>query len=352
MCWQCVLLLLHFTSAVQCYVYSSMRIPRSWTIRSALDSEREPAELSYLVNPIHVPAAVSWLEQRPELPVARMVTLGKKTSKTGMRDEDIETFIRFAQEAIDLGVPFATFWDVSLAAMPSMKQFRRVVAWFDEDDRAERWDRLVSSHYFVLRNPFLRLGIQAFNAIAAAPQPWRIAATDVDAIAFAATVAAKQAPKPSAPAHEPTATVGKLSASADVLVAIPEPASAAAPTAAAPASGSAAASVADVQGRRAPRESLPLRLNGEWYDLDAWRPTRRMASDCLPHQVRSACVARRAPRWHALDRRIRASRRDRCVSRFPLRRGNCDDQASPKAPHAASLAAAALGPDAQLPATS
>ena len=282
MCWQCVLLLLHFTSAVQCYVYSSMRIPRSWTIRSALDSEREPAELSYLVNPIHVPAAVSWLEQRPELPVARMVTLGKKTSKTGMRDEDIETFIRFAQEAIDLGVPFATFWDVSLAAMPSMKQFRRVVAWFDEDDRAERWDRLVSSHYFVLRNPFLRLGIQAFNAIAAAPQPWRIAATDVDAIAFAATVAAKQAPKPSAPAHEPTATVGKLSASADVLVAIPEPASAAAPTAAAPASGSAAASVADMQGRRAPRESLPLRLDGEWYDWDAWRPTRQIHSpDCL-----------------------------------------------------------------------
>ena len=62
--------------------------------------------------------------------------------------------------------------------------------------------------------------------------------------------------------------------------AILEPASAAAPTATAPASGSAAASVADVQGRRgAPRESLPLRLDGEWYDLDAWRPL--IASDCL-----------------------------------------------------------------------
>ena len=109
-------------------------------------------------------------------------------------------------------------------------------------------------------------------------EPWRIAATDVDAIAFATTVAAKQAPKPSASSD--VVTVGKPSASSDVVVAILEPASAAAPTATAPASGSAAASVADVQGRRgAARESLPLRLDGEWYDLDAWRPL--IASDCL-----------------------------------------------------------------------
>ena len=84
--------------------------------------------------------------------------------------------------------------------------------------------------------------------------------------------------KPSASAD--LATVGKPSASSDVVVAILEPASAAAPTATAPASGSAAASVADVQGRRgAARESLPLRLDGEWYDLDAWRPL--IAFDCL-----------------------------------------------------------------------
>jgi hypothetical protein len=161
--WHCVLLLLQFISAVQCYVYSSVHIPRTArTRRSALDCKHEPAELSARTRR-------SALDCKHEPDV---VTVGKPSASS----------------------------DVVTVGKPS-------------------------------------------------------ASSDV-------------------------VTVGKPSVSSDVVVAILEPASAAAPTATAPASGSAAASVADVQGRRgAARESLPLRLDGEWYDLDAWRPL--IASDCL-----------------------------------------------------------------------
>ena len=37
-----------------------------------------------------------------------------------------------------------------------MKQFRRVIGWLEEGDRAARWDALVQGNVAIIRSPILR----------------------------------------------------------------------------------------------------------------------------------------------------------------------------------------------------
>jgi len=170
-----------------------------------LERDAAPAKVSYLLGPIDTGPAVAWLEQHPELSLPRMVVTGSHNQ--AMTDEAVETFLEFIDDAMSRGENFSVLWDVRKESMPNMRQFRMVINFLQTDDRAAVWDRLVTSHFLVLRNPLIRGLMMVFNKIANAPQPVRFARSDAGAIAHAseaeAAYASSVAPSIEGNAHEP-----------------------------------------------------------------------------------------------------------------------------------------------------
>ena len=123
---------------------------RNPAIKLALHETPAAAEVEYVVGPLDVGPAVAWLERHPKLPTLRMNIVGKKTKMT---DEAVQAFLGFVQTSLDVGEPFAVHWDVNRQSLPTMSQFRTVIAWLDEGTRAAEWDHRVTCHFLVLRNP-------------------------------------------------------------------------------------------------------------------------------------------------------------------------------------------------------
>ena len=76
-------------------------------------------------------------------------------------------------------------WNVQGGAFPSMKQFRRVIQYLEEDNRSEKWDELVQGNVAIIRSPILRGAAKLMTAISNPPQPSFICNDEEKALNFA-----------------------------------------------------------------------------------------------------------------------------------------------------------------------
>jgi len=177
--------LLAQTRLASCGAGTGRPLKRATHVVLSLESARNADTIEYIVGPLDCGCAVAWLERHPELSTPCMSIIGKNTRMT---DEATLQFLDFVQETMDVGEPFAIYWDVTREAFPNMRQFRTVIAWLDEGDRAAVWDNLVICHYLVLRNPLLRGAVQIMSKIANAPQPVKCSFNAAEAVAFMRSV--------------------------------------------------------------------------------------------------------------------------------------------------------------------
>ena len=166
-----------------------LRIGRTLHPRGAVSSPvaavSETAETGgkYIIGPVNAgTCAGAYLEDHPDLALPRMNVLAKQPPLT---DEAIEEFLSFIGETLDHGKPFSVLWNVQGGAFPSMKQFRRVIQYLEEDNRSEKWDELVQGNVAIIRSPILRGAAKLMTAISNPPQPSFICNDEEKALNFA-----------------------------------------------------------------------------------------------------------------------------------------------------------------------
>lgn len=138
---------------------------------------------SDLRGPVSVGCASAYVERHPELDLPRMCIIAHDPPMT---DEAIESFLEFLDQVLtEDGEPFSVLWNVRGDAFPSLKQFRRVIAWLDDNDRTANWDRLVQGNVAVIRKPLLRAGAKLMVSIAKPPQPSFVCSDEEGAFAWA-----------------------------------------------------------------------------------------------------------------------------------------------------------------------
>ena len=101
-----------------------------------------------------------------------------------MTDEAIGQFLNFIGEVLDRDEQFTVLWDVRGRAFPSMKQFKRVIAYLEADGRSEKWDKGCQGNAAIIKNPILRVTANVMASIAAPPQPFRTLKTEEAATAW------------------------------------------------------------------------------------------------------------------------------------------------------------------------
>ena len=138
--------------------------------------------VEFLLDPVDVGSAASWVESHPDLPLPRMCIVAQKPPLSA---DDIERFLQFLQDALDAELRFTVLWDTRGAAFPSNQQFRRVIAWLEEDGRAEVWDDRVQGNALIIRSAVVRTGMRLMAAVARAPQPIHVGSDVESAFAFA-----------------------------------------------------------------------------------------------------------------------------------------------------------------------
>ena len=163
---------------------SSLRAPRHLSVASPRAAvAMAVAQSKHLIGPVIVGGcAESYLESHSDLHLPRMCVVAKQPPLT---DDAIETFLGFVGEVLDHGEPFSVLWNVEGGAFPSMKQFKRVMQYLDEDNRGAKWDALVQGNVAIIRQPLLRYTSKLFIAIAKPPQPSHVCSTPEQAAAFA-----------------------------------------------------------------------------------------------------------------------------------------------------------------------
>ncbi len=109
-----------------------------------------------------------------------------EAKKPPLTDEAVDQFLNFLGTVLARDEPFSVLWNVQGGAFPSMAQFRRVIAWLDEEGHCERWDGLVQGNVAVIRSPLLRGAVRVMKAIANPPQPSHVCSTEHEALTFAA----------------------------------------------------------------------------------------------------------------------------------------------------------------------
>ena len=159
--------------------------PRALNVRSrrAMASV-EPEGVKTNLGPVVTQGATAWIEAYPDRKIERMRILA---TEPPMTDEAISSFLDFMTDAMALDAPFTCFWDMSAkgCAFPSMKQFRRVIQYLEEDNRSEKWDELVQGNVAIIRSPILRGAAKLMTAISNPPQPSFICNDEEKALNFA-----------------------------------------------------------------------------------------------------------------------------------------------------------------------
>ena len=103
-----------------------------------------------------------------------------------MTDAAIEEFLQFLDEVFEESEePFSVLWNVRGAAFPTIKQFRRVIAWLDTNDRTALWDRRVQGNAAIIRGPLLRTAARLMVSIAQPPQPSFVCSDEESALKWA-----------------------------------------------------------------------------------------------------------------------------------------------------------------------
>mmetsp|Transcript_14082 Transcript_14082/g.24771 ORF Transcript_14082/g.24771 Transcript_14082/m.24771 type:complete len:279 (-) Transcript_14082:50-886(-) len=123
------------------------------------------------------------VERHPELALPRMCIIAKEPPFT---DEAIDSFLEFLQVVFDeSSEPFSVLWDLRGRALPSMKQFKRVIAWLNEKGRAHMWDSRVQGNVGIICNPIVRATVRVMISIANPPQPSKVCSNEEQALLFA-----------------------------------------------------------------------------------------------------------------------------------------------------------------------
>ena len=143
------------------------------------------SEATMLLGPVVTEGATAWVETHPSLALPRMCIVA---TKPPMTDDAITSFLQFLDDSLALDQPFSVFWDMGTTpkcAFPSIKQFRRVIAWLDADGHAETYDARVQGHALFVNNAVLRASIRFMASIARAPQPVKVVGNKETAFNFA-----------------------------------------------------------------------------------------------------------------------------------------------------------------------
>jgi hypothetical protein len=171
------------SSLVGTPLYRSAATPLHLSPPLRLSAIATATETDVLLGPVEVGdcARVS-LERHCDLPLARLNVMARNPPLT---DDAIEQFLGFLGAVLDRGEPFSVLWHVDGGAFPSMKQFRRVIAWLDEDQRSARWDELVQGNVAIIRSRLLRGAARLMTKISNPPQPSHVTGDAESALAFA-----------------------------------------------------------------------------------------------------------------------------------------------------------------------
>uniref|UniRef100_A0A7S0LL54 Uncharacterized protein n=1 Tax=Coccolithus braarudii TaxID=221442 RepID=A0A7S0LL54_9EUKA len=150
-------------------------------IERKLGPTAAPAISLDMSTPINAGSASVWLEPGP-LPRLCIVA-----HDPPMTDAAVDQFLGFLEQLLVTDGSFSVLWDCRGGAFPSMKQFRKVIAFMNKDNQkwAHAWDAHVVANAILIKGMLQRGILKVMAKISKPPQPLWIGVDEDAACAFA-----------------------------------------------------------------------------------------------------------------------------------------------------------------------